>query len=133
MRVLALDYGSARIGCAISDPSGTLATPLDALPAGDLAMVAKLAEELRAERIVIGLPVSLDGTERGQAEESRRFGDDLSRVVDLPIELYDERFTTRMASATRRETGATADEDSIAAAHLLDSYLMAIESAEGSR
>lgn len=133
MRVLALDYGSARIGCAISDPSGTLATPLDALPAGDLAVVAKLAEELRAERIVIGLPVSLDGTERDQAEESRRFGDDLSRVVDLPIELYDERFTTRMASATRRETGATADEDSIAAAHLLDSYLMAIESAEGSR
>ncbi len=133
MRVLALDYGSARIGCAISDPSGTLATPLDALPAGDPAVVAKLAEELRAERIVIGLPVSLDGTERGQAEESRRFGDDLSRLVDLPIELYDERFTTRMASATRRETGATADEDSIAAAHLLDSYLMAIESAEGSR
>lgn len=133
MRVLALDYGSARIGCAISDPSGTLATPLDALPAGDPAVVAKLAEELRAERIVIGLPVSLDGTERDQAEESRRFGDDLSRLVDLPIELYDERFTTRMASATRRETGATADEDSIAAAHLLDSYLMAIESAEGSR
>lgn len=133
MRVLALDYGSARIGCAISDPSGTLATPLDAIPAGDPAAVARLAEELRAERIVIGLPVSLDGTERGQAEESRRFGEELSRLVDLPIELYDERFTTRMASATRRETGATANEDSIAAAHLLESYLMAIESAEGSR
>lgn len=131
MRVLALDYGSARIGCAISDPSGTLATPLAALPTGDPGAIAKLAEEQRAERIVIGLPVSLDGTEGGQAEESRRFGEELSELVDLPIELYDERFTTRMASATRRETGATADEDSIAAAHLLDSYLIAAEARGG--
>lgn len=131
MRVLALDYGSARIGCAISDPSGTLATPLTALPAGDPAAVAKLAEEHRAERIVIGLPVSLDGTEGSQAGESRRFGEELAELVDLPIELYDERFTTRMASATRRETGATADEDSIAAAHLLDSYLIAAETRGG--
>ena len=133
MRILALDYGSARIGCAVSDPSGTLATPLDVLPAGDPTVVAKLVEELRAERIVIGLPVSLDGAERDQAQASRRFGEELSKLVDLPIELYDERFTTRMASATRRETGASADEDSIAAAHLLDSYLTSIESTEGSR
>ena len=133
MRILALDYGSARIGCAVSDPSGTLASPIDALPAGDPAVVAELADELRAERIVVGLPVSLDGAERDQAEASRRFAGELSKLVDLPIELYDERFTTRMASATRRETGATADEDSIAAAHLLDSYLISIESDEGSR
>jgi putative Holliday junction resolvase len=128
MRILALDYGAARIGCAISDPSGTLATPLSSLTAGDPESVARLATEQRAERIVIGLPVSLDGSERGQAEETRRFGERLADLIDLPVEYYDERFTTRMASRTRRETGATSDEDSIAAAHLLDGYLTALGS-----
>lgn len=126
MRILALDYGAARIGCAISDPSGTLATPLSSVPAGDPAAVASLAGDQRAERIVIGLPVSLSGAEGSQAAETRRFGERLEELVELPIEFYDERFTTRMASRTRRETGASADEDSIAAAHLLDSYLTSI-------
>jgi putative Holliday junction resolvase len=128
MRILALDYGAARIGCAISDPSGTLATPLSSLASGDPESVARLATEQRADRIVIGLPVSLDGSERGQAEETRRFGERLANLIDLPVEYYDERFTTRMASRTRRETGATSDEDSIAAAHLLDGYLTALGS-----
>jgi len=128
MRILALDYGAARIGCAISDPSGTLATPLSSLASGDPDSVARLATEQRADRIVIGLPVSLDGSERGQAEETRRFGERLANLIDLPVEYYDERFTTRMASRTRRETGATSDEDSIAAAHLLDGYLTALGS-----
>lgn len=125
MRVLGLDYGAARIGCAVSDRSGTLATPLPAIPSGDPADVADVAEEAGAERIVIGLPVSLDGAEGPQAGETRRFGDRLASVTEIPVEYYDERFTTRMASRTRKETGASSDEDSIAAAHMLETWLEA--------
>ena len=133
MRVLALDYGPARIGCAISDRSGTLATPLPSVPGADPELVAGLADEQGVDRIVIGLPVSLDGSEGPQAVETRRFGERLAGQVACPIDYYDERFTTRMASRTRRETGASSDEDSIAAAHLLDSYLTSVESRGGSR
>lgn len=130
MRILAIDYGAARIGCAISDRTGTLATPLPALMSGGAEAVAGVAREQEAERIVIGLPVSLDGEEGPQAQETRRFGDVLSREVDVPVEYYDERFTTRMASRTRREAGASSDEDSIAAAHLLEAYLQSVHSGE---
>lgn len=125
MRVLGLDYGAARIGCAVSDRSGTLATPLPAIPSGDPAAVAALAGESGAERIVIGLPVSLDGSEGPQAAETRRFGDQLAGLTELPIEYYDERFTTRMAARTSREVGASSDSDSIAAAHMLETWLEA--------
>jgi putative Holliday junction resolvase len=125
MRVLGLDYGAARIGCAVSDRSGTLATPLPAISSGDPADVADVAEQAGAERIVIGLPVSLDGAEGAQAGETRRFGSRLASVTGIPVEYYDERFTTRMASRTRRETGASSDEDSIAAAHMLETWLEA--------
>lgn len=125
MRVLGLDYGAARIGCAVSDRSGTLATPLPAIPSGDPAAVAELADGAGAERIVIGLPVSLDGAEGPQAAETRRFGERLASSTGLPVEYYDERFTTRMAARTRRETGASSDEDSIAAAHMLETWLEA--------
>ena len=123
MRVLAIDYGAARIGCAISDRSGTLATPLPAVASGDPAVVATLARDEGVERIVVGLPVSLDGVEGAQAAETRRFGEALSGLTEIPVEYYDERFTTRMASRTRREVGASSDEDSIAAAHLLETWL----------
>ena len=127
MRILALDYGAARIGCAVSDRSGTLATPIPSVASGDPEALAALADDRGAERIVIGLPISLDGAEGGQASETRRFGDRLAELTDVPIEYYDERFTTRMATRTRRESGASSDEDSIAAAHLLESYLQAVE------
>jgi putative Holliday junction resolvase len=125
MRVLALDHGEARCGCAISDPSGTLATPLAAVERPEtrkgLARIAALAEELGAERVVVGLPLTLAGEEGMQAAHARAFADKLETRVRVPVDLYDERLTTRMAEAT----GGKADPDSVAAAHLLDSYLMA--------
>jgi putative holliday junction resolvase len=125
MRVLALDHGEARCGCAVSDPSGTLATPLAVVERPDsrkgLARIAALAEELGAERLVVGLPLTLAGEEGEQAAAARAFAEALEQRVRVAIDLYDERLTTRMAAAT----GGRADEDSIAAAHLLDSYLAA--------
>lgn len=125
MRVLALDHGSARCGCAVSDPSGTLATPLEVVERPDtrrgLARVVGLAEEVGAERVVVGLPLTLAGEEGEQAGEARAFAARLRERVAIPVDLYDERLTTRMAAAT----GGSAAEDSIAAAHLLESYLAA--------
>jgi len=125
MRILALDYGLARIGCAVSDPTGTLTTPIPVIEPPDPAAVARLVREREAERVVVGMPVSLSGEETGQAETTRAFCTELERLVEVPVATWDERFTTRMAAATRRG-GAGAAEDSIAAAHLLDSYLAAL-------
>jgi putative Holliday junction resolvase len=125
VRVLALDYGTARIGCAISDPTGTLATPIAAIEPPEVAEVARLAGEREAEKIVVGLPVSLSGQDSGQTELTRTFAGDLEEAVNIPVVTWDERFTTRMAAQTRRDTGAGAAEDSIAAAHLLESFLQA--------
>jgi putative Holliday junction resolvase len=123
VRVLALDYGSARCGAAVSDPSGTIATPLDpVLQAGTkkgLRRVAALAEELGAERVVVGLPLSLSGGDSAQTAETREFAARLQAIVRVPVELYDERFTTRLAA---RGAGS-ASLDSRAAAVLLDEWL----------
>ena len=123
MRVLALDHGSARCGAAISDPSGTLATALRAVERPDtkkgLAALARLAEESGAERIVVGLPLTLAGAEGEQAGRARTFAERLERRVSVPVELYDERMTTRLAE----RSGGHGDADSRAAAHLLESYL----------
>jgi putative holliday junction resolvase len=123
MRVLALDHGSARCGCAISDPSGTLATPLPAIERPDtkkgLAAVARLADEQGAERILVGLPLTLADEEGEQAGVVRTFAERLERRVSVPVELHDERMTTRLAE----RTGGEGDADSRAAAHLLESYL----------
>jgi putative Holliday junction resolvase len=85
-----------------------------------------VAGEREAERIVVGLPVSLSGEDSGQTELTRAFASDLGDAVSVPVETWDERFTTRMAAQTRRQTGAGSAEDSIAAAHLLESYLQSI-------
>jgi putative holliday junction resolvase len=123
MRVLALDHGSARCGAAVSDPSGTLATPLRAVERPDtkngLAAVARLAEESGAERIVVGLPLTLAGEEGEQALKARTFAERLAGKVSIPVALHDERMTTRLAE----RTGGQGDADSRAAAHLLESYL----------
>jgi putative Holliday junction resolvase len=123
LRVLALDYGSARCGVAVSDPSGTLATPLEpVLRPGTkvgLRQIAALAHELGAERIVVGLPVSLSGGDSAQTAATRQFADRLGTVTRLPIELYDERFTTSLA----QQAGGEASLDSRAAAVLLDEWL----------
>lgn len=122
MRVLALDYGTARIGCAISDPSGTLATPLPVIEPPDARSVADLVDEHAVELVVVGLPLHLSGEEGSQAAITRTFCVELEAIVDVPVEAYDERLTTRMAEASRRE-GAKAPPDSLAAAHLLQAYL----------
>ena len=126
MRVLAIDHGAARCGCAVSDPTGTISRPLEPISPPDPAAVSRLAAELAAELIVIGLLVSLDGTEGSQAAEARAFADEVAAAGETPVETYDERLTTRMAAASRR-SGSVAAEDSLAAAHLLDSWLLAAE------
>ena len=130
-RILALDHGSARCGCAISDPSGTLATPLRAVARPDTRKgpgeLARLVEEHGAERVVVGLPVTPRGEEGEQAAEARAFAQRLERRLDVPVELHDERLTTRLAE----RTGGSGDADSRAAAHLLEGYLARIST--GSR
>jgi putative Holliday junction resolvase len=124
-RVLALDHGAARCGCAISDPSGTLATPLPAVarpdsPAG-LEELTRLIRDNGAERVVVGLPLTLGGEEGSQAAAARAFAGRLRQASGVRVELHDERLTTRQAE----RTGGSADEDSRAAAHLLESWLAA--------
>jgi putative Holliday junction resolvase len=126
VRVLAIDHGAARCGCAISDPTGTIVSPIEVIEPPDPAAVARVASERMADLILIGLPVSLDGTEGPQAEAARSFADAVEAASETPVETYDERLTTRMAQASRRG-GSKAAEDSIAAAHLLDSYLLSLE------
>ena len=124
-RILALDHGAARCGCAVSDPSGILATPLEAIERPDtrrgLAAIAQLASNLEVERVVVGLPLTLAGEEGEQAGAARAFAERLAAQLTVPVELHDERLTTRLAE----RTGGGADADSRAAAHLLESYLTA--------
>jgi putative Holliday junction resolvase len=123
LRVVALDYGAARCGVAVSDPTGTLATPLEpVLRPGTkkgLQRLRELVAELGAERVVVGLPVSLSGSDSAQTAEARQFADRLRAALAVPVELYDERFTTSLA----QQTGGTASLDSRAAAVLLDEWL----------
>ena len=130
MKVLALDYGPARTGVAVSDPTGTLARPVGVVErASTEAGLAQLLELVRAEgpdRIVVGLPLTLRGEHGEQARETQRFVETLRKAVDVPVESLDERFTTSLAS----QTPSRAAEDARAAAHLLTTYL---ERESGSR
>jgi putative holliday junction resolvase len=125
VRVLALDYGSARCGCAISDPTGMLATPIEPVlaPATRRGMgrLRALVAERQVERVLVGLPLSMSGRESAQTAETRGFAQRLERQLAVPVELWDERLTTRLAA----RTGGRASEDSRAAAHLLESWLAA--------
>ena len=120
MKVLALDYGAARTGVAVSDPTGTLARPLrvvrQAASEGGMQELAELVRAEEIDRVVVGLPLTLRGERGEQAEETERFADALEAVLDVPVERFDERFTTTLA-------GPGGDEDARAAAHLLTSYL----------
>ena len=124
MKVVALDYGAARTGVAVSDPTGMLARPLcvvERAGTGDgLAQVARLVGEHNADRVVVGLPLTLRGEHGRQAAETERFIDALRRVVDVPVESFDERFTTALAA---QSPAGSAPEDARAAAHLLTTYL----------
>ena len=126
MRVLALDHGSVRTGVAISDETATLARPLTVLDrvgtdAGFEALLGLVRSEAPG-RVVVGLPVSLDGREHDQARLARAFAARLAAAVDVPVELYDERFTSRLAD----QRGGKAGRDARAAATLLEDYLRTI-------
>ncbi len=121
--MVALDYGAARCGVAVSDPSGTIATPLEpVLQPGSKRGFAALKQrisELDAERVIVGLPLSLSGGDSAQTTETRAFADKLAREVKVPVELYDERFTTSLAL----QAGGSGSLDSRAAATLLAEWL----------
>ncbi len=135
MRVLALDYGSARCGCALSDPTGTIVTPVEVVARPStkrgFARLRELVREREVEHVVVGLPLSLDGSDTEQTRETRAFARELSLRLgeEIPVEMHDERFTTRMAQRIDGAGGAgggfKTSEDSRAAAHLLESWLAA--------
>ena len=127
MKVVALDHGTVRTGVAVCDETGTLARPLTVVQrVGTEAGFASLLALLEAEaprRIVVGLPVSLDGREHGQARAARAFAARLSAAVEVPVELVDERFTTKLAD----QRGGSAPRDARAAAQLLEDYLRTVD------
>jgi putative holliday junction resolvase len=126
VKVLALDYGAARTGVAVSDATGTIARPIGvvarAASEDGLAEVGALVREHDAERIVVGLPLTLRGERGQQATETDAFVEALRAAVHVPVETYDERFTTALAA----RGGGDSDEDARAAAHLLESYLRSV-------
>jgi len=123
VKVLALDFGRARTGVAVSDPTGTIARPLcvvESAATGDgLARLATLIGEEQAERVVVGMPLTLRGERGQQATETERFVEALTDVISVPVVTYDERFTTDLAE----QVPSDAPEDARAAAHLLAGYL----------
>ena len=123
MKVLALDYGHARTGVAVSDPTGTVARPLGVVELADspggLDRIAAIVGAEQPDLVVVGLPLTLRGLEGSQAEATRRFVESLSARLGVAVDLFDERFTTQLAE---RDSGA-APEDARAAAHLLSNYL----------
>jgi putative transcription antitermination factor YqgF len=124
LKVVALDYGAARTGVAVSDPTGTIARPLGVVECAatddGLRRVAEIVRDERAERVVVGLPLTLRGEHGEQARETDAFVEALRAALDVPVESYDERFTTGLAAA---DQSADAPEDARAAAHLLSTYL----------
>ena len=122
---MALDHGEARCGVAVSDPTGELVTPLDVIrqpgTRRGFGELLDLIREREPERVVVGLPLTLAGDEGPQAREARGFAERLEAAIAAPVELYDERLTTKQAD----RTGGSAPADSRAAAHLLEAWLAA--------
>jgi putative Holliday junction resolvase len=133
VRALGIDLGSRRIGVAVSDASGTLASPHQVVArSGDRARdhrtLVEMAEELGAERIVVGLPLSLDGSIGPAARAVLEEVDELAATTAVPVETYDERLTTVTADRTLREQGRKGRDrrkviDMVAAAVLLQAWL----------
>ena len=123
VRIVAVDFGRARTGVAISDPTGTVARPLcvveQAASDGGLARLAELLVENDAERVVVGMPLTLRGERGEQARETESFVEALAARTDVPVVTFDERFTTDLAE----RSPSRVEEDARAAAHLLSSYL----------
>lgn len=132
MIVMALDVGSRRIGVAVSDPTGFLARGVQVLErttlARDLESVQALARTLRAERIIVGHPISLSGEPGPQAKEAEHFADSLREVTTVPVTLWDERLSTLEADRRMQEAGVKGRKrrervDMVAAILILQSYL----------
>ena len=132
MRILAVDPGTKRVGLALSDPTGTIATPLEAVPAEPQeslpARLAGIAREKAAERIVVGLPKQLDGTRGPAAAAAQRLASSLRKASGLAVETMDERLTTAEAERSLIDAGVRRDKrkraiDSMAASLLLQTYL----------
>jgi len=128
--VLGIDYGTARIGVAVSDALGMLAHPLEAVPAGAAAFtrIAELARARGAARIVVGLPRNMNGSEGGSAAAAREFAAKLGETTGLPILLRDERLSTVAAQRMLHDAGMDAKKskkhiDAAAAQIILQTYL----------
>ena len=125
MKIVAVDYGSARTGVAVSDPTGTLAKPIGVIEGAatedGLERLVELIASEGAERVVVGMPLTLRGEVGEQARETERFVDQLRQAVDVPVEGFDERFTTDLAE--QDPGNRNLPPDARAAAHLLTSYL----------
>jgi putative Holliday junction resolvase len=131
-RLLGVDYGSVRVGLAITDPERKIAFPLATHerrdPARDAAYFRQLVEQEQVGQLVVGLPVHLSGREGQKAGEARAFGTWLAEVTGLPVLYWDERFTTVEAESALWDAGLTnkrrkARRDRVAAQILLQSYV----------
>ncbi|MGH2933209.1 MAG: Holliday junction resolvase RuvX [Gaiellaceae bacterium] len=116
---MALDFGSARTGVAVSDPTGIVARPLCVVQRANIDEIASLVREQEVEQVVVGHPLTLRGERGEQARATERFAKALREALDVPVVLFDERFTTDLAEQSPSST----PEDARAAAHLLSSYL----------
>jgi putative Holliday junction resolvase len=123
MKVMALDYGSARTGVAVSDPTGMIARPLCVIERvrsdAGLEELVQLVDDEAPEQMIVGLPLTLRGEHGEQARETEAFAEKLRGILDVPVLLWDERFTTDLA----QQTPSTSPEDARAAAHLLSGFL----------
>ncbi len=139
-RFLALDIGERRIGVAVSDPTGTAARPLTTIirasRQADFQAIGRLIDEYAIERVIVGLPLSLDGSEGPQAQQTRRYAERLAAALTIPLQLWDERYSSSTAEEMlaisakplwkmrrNRRQRARAEIDATAAAIFLQSYL----------
>jgi putative pre-16S rRNA nuclease len=128
-RVLGVDYGTKRVGLAISDALGITARPLEVVPRNQVInRVLGVAQEWELAKIVIGLPTGLGGSEGNSALAARELGEELSAATGLPVIFHDERFTSRMAESSLLESGMKRRDrrekvDKVAAAIILQDYL----------
>jgi putative Holliday junction resolvase len=136
MRTLGLDIGEKRIGVAVSDPSGRVATPLSVLDAralaADLGPLLRIVEDYEVRRLVVGLPLTMSGDEGPQAREVRRSAEHLAARLGMAVAYQDERLTSKAAEQAMSETGAGSRArrgrvDAVAATLLLQTYLDAVD------
>lgn len=132
MRVLAIDYGASRIGLAVSDPLGIIASPVGTIKSlgmkGDVDALAQKAKELGADKIILGLPINMDGSEGVRAEISHKLAAVLQKVSGISVELVDERLSTVSAERALDEANVRRDKrkqvvDTISAQIILGTYL----------